>query len=1183
MADTLTKAQALAVERPGGPILVAAAAGSGKTKVIVERLMGQILRTDLECSINDFLIITFTKKAAAELRAKIARELAERLARDPDNRHLQKQQSRIYLTQISTVHAFCGELLREFAYELDIPADFRMLEQTEAAALQQQIAEELLEERYASIDADPLFRGLVNGLGAGRDDRRIPELLLGVYSTAQCNLYPERWLTDCEARLELEGLAGAEQTLWGSWLLEELRRFLLEQADALDRMKTELDRSEGLAKYCPVFAQNGKQLRELAACESWDETVAAFPKALELGRLPALRNCQDPALQTRAKALREQIKTQLKKWKEELYDSSEGVLTDLAQTGDSLRALFALTRAFTARFETEKRRLHALDFGDLEHLALKLLLRPDGRTPTDTALRISERYREIMVDEYQDTNQVQDAIFRAVSRQGRNRFMVGDVKQSIYRFRLADPEIFLKKYAAYPDAETAAPEARQRVLLSHNFRSGEAVLEAVNAVFSQCMSPRVGGLDYGPQEALRPGRALEPLPEPQVELHCLSTSQREEEAETPEKNRAEAAFAARRIREMLEQGSLIRGENGLRAVEPGDIVILLRSPKNVAGFYLEALQRLGIPAASDTGESILEASEVQALLCLLRVLENAHQDIPLTGALLSPIFGVEAGALARARKAGESLDLWDAVRNAAPEEPSLARAAEIIKALREQAQTLPLHMLLEKLQQAVELEAVYGAMESGPARLGNLRAFAQLASAFSQGGTRSLGQFLEYVEELRAQGGVSLQKPQSNAVTVMSIHKSKGLEFPVVFLCGLSRRFNLEDLKTPVQFHSRLGAGCTVFMKDSYTRHNSIAKLAISRQTRQDNISEELRILYVAMTRAKDRLIMTHCADGLESRLQKLAACLSPETAKLQAAQAACLGDWVLMTALLRTEAGALHEIAGMPPGTSLSRFPWQIAWHEIPPEDRSGAPAREAPPAQAPLDLDALERSLAFRYPHPAAQSLPSKLTATQLKGRELDREADDGVPRESYQKLKLRKPSLIRAERPLTPAQKGTAMHQAMQYLDFARTGSLGEIREELERMVREAFLTPAQAAAVDPEKLLRVFEGPLGGMLREADKVLREFKFSILTPAELYEPAAEGERLLLQGVTDCCLFRNGEISVIDFKTDRIRPGGEAKAAEGYRPQLEAYALALSRIFQQPVTRKLLYFFATDSLTEL
>ena len=1182
MADTLTKAQAQAVRNPGGPILVAAAAGSGKTKVIVERLMDQVLHSDRECSINDFLIITFTKKAAAELRARIARELAARLAEDPENRHLQKQQSRVYLTQISTVHAFCAEMIREFSYELDVPADFRMLEQTEDEQLQDQILEELVEERYADIGTDPALRQLVDSLGAGRDDRKIPALILGVHRTAQCHPDPMGWLRECEASLDLTDLTGAEQTPWGGYLLRGLRACALERAEAMEQIAAELGKCDSLAKYCPIFAANVAGLRTLAACESWDEAVEALPAAADFGRLPPVKSCEDPSLQERARAIREQAKNRIRAWGEELHGSSETVLADLGETAVTLRALFDLTREFSHRFEAEKSRLHVLDFSDLEHLALRLLLEPDGVTPTPAAIRIGERYREIMVDEYQDTNRVQDAIFRALSKEGKNRFMVGDVKQSIYRFRLADPAIFLEKYERYPDADTADPASRQRILLSHNFRSGEAVLEAVNAVFSLCMSPQVGGLDYGPLETLRPGRVMLPLPQTQVELHCLSTAQEDGEAETPEKTLAEAAFAARRIRDMLEARTPIRDGEKTRPVEPGDIVILLRSPKNAAELYLDALRRLGIPGVSDTGEDLLNAAEVQALLCLLRVLDNAHQDIPLTGALLSPLFGVSAAALARARKTRDG-DLWDTLSDAAPGEPMLAAALEQLEQLRLLARDLPLSVLLEKLSQRLDLDAVNGSMEDGPARLRRLQAFSDLAASFSEGGQKSLHQFLNYVDSLRDRGGLQSSQPTANAVTVMSVHKSKGLEFPVVLLCGLSRRFNQEDLKEPVLFHSVLGAGCSVYDRPTHIRYHSIARAAIARQTKLDNLSEELRILYVAMTRAKDMLIMCCCGENLRKKLSDMAAQLTPETASLLAADASCPGDWVLMTALLRTEAGELHAAAAKPEGTRVSELPWRITWQEIPADSDSGGADTRSVQLSDSVSAEALRDSLSFRYPHEKAQSIPSKLTATQLKGRDLDREADDGAPKEDYGRLQLRRPFLMQQEKPLTPAQRGTAVHQAMQYLDFSRTDSLDDIRAQLERMVQEDFLTPAQAAAVDPEKLLKVFQGPLGALIRGADRLLREFKFSILTSSEKWYPDATGERILLQGVTDCCLFRDGEITVVDFKTDRISPGGEAAAGEKYRPQLEAYADALSRIFGLPVQKMLLYFFSTDTLVQL
>ena len=435
---------------------------------------------------------------------------------------------------------------------------------------------------------------------------------------------------------------------------------------------------------------------------------------------------------------------------------------------------------------------------------------------------------------------------------------------------------------------------------------------------------------------------------------------------------------------------------------------------------------------------------------------------------------------------------------------------------------------------------------------------------------------------MKEQGRSTNQTAQTDAVTLMTIHHSKGLEFPVVVLSGLSKQFNQDDLKKQVQFHSELGAGCSVYDPKTHTRFPSIAKAAISQRIKRENASEELRILYVAMTRARDMLIMTDCSARMDSRLKSLASRIEPDNSFELAADVNIMGDWVLQTALRRTEAGALHEIAGKPAACSVSEIPWHIEYHRL--QDSAAQPAAaEAARAERSVDPEALLRSLHFRYPHAGASQVPSKLTATQLKGRSLDEEASDGAPRPQAYRAPLRKLSLLCGDRPLTPAQKGTAIHQAMQYLDFSRVGSLEEIRQQLQTMADERFLTPQQAEAVPPEKLLQAFRGELGTLIRSADRVIREFKFSILTDAAAYYPQAEGEQLMLQGVTDCCLIRNGEITVIDFKTDRVRPGREPEAGERYRGQLQAYSLALSRIFGLPVAHRLLYFFATDRLLEL
>ncbi len=1171
----LTPAQQAAVTRPGGPILVSAAAGSGKTKVLVERLMHRVCREENPCDVDDFLIITFTKKAAAELRARIAAELAGRLSRDPENRHLQRQQSRVYLAQISTIHAFCGQLLRQHAYTLDLPGDFRVGDQAECDELQSRLVEELLEDRYAQIEQDPDLQSLVDSLGAGRGDWAVAELVLGVYRTAQCRLYPRQWLRECLARLD----AGAEtdpcHTIWGESLLQGGRQALAPCYQALLPALEVVDSDPAFANYQGAVHATEEICRTLLSDTDWD-TLAALAAKPGFGALRALPKAADRETAAWIKAAREDCKTQAQKLLKYFYAPADRVMADLASTRQSLTALVGLVEAFSDRYAARKRQRHMVDYNDLEHGAVRLLLQPGTRAPTAAAREIARQFAEILVDEYQDTNEVQDCIFRAISRGGKNRFMVGDVKQSIYRFRMADPGIFLDKYRRYPDMETVGPEDRQRILLSHNFRSCGPILDAANAVFARCMTPETGGLAYTDAEALRLGRPHPALPGPQVELHCLDAVESGEGLVQTDRRRLEADYVARRLRQMLDEGTLITEGEGTRPVRPGDMVILLRSGKNTTRFFLEALQRQGIPCTSEGEDSLLQSRELETLTDLLQCVDNLHQDIPLAGALLSPLFAIDPNVLAMARSAKADGDLYDALAAWAPNSPALARALELLDALRCQAQELPLYSLLAWIDRQLEVEAVFGAMAQGDTRVEHLRQFRELAAAFDPDGQKSLHRFVEYLLTLRLEGAGVERPPAPDAVTVMTMHKSKGLEFPVVVLADLAKGFNLTDTHAQVLFHETLGIGSTVFDPALNARYASLAKTAIAKQLNRETKSEELRVLYVAMTRPMDRLILTYCAAKLDKQLEKLCKALESQSAAECSANAGRMGDWVLLTALARPEGEPLRDRPL--PLAAPDDSPWRIVRQTLTPASlaEAPAPAAPAPGPEPPAPVPAM----AAPYAHPGAAGVSAKLTATQLKGRPLDEEAQSAAPAPVFPGLRLRKPSLLRRQRPLTPAERGTAMHLAMQYLDFAQTDTLAQIDRQLQHLEEEAFLTPQQAQSVDRQRLLRIFRGPVGEMIRRADRVVREFKFSLLVDAGLYAPQAAGEQLMLQGVTDCCLIKNGRLTVIDFKTDRVRPGEEALAAEKYRGQLQAYSLALERIFRLPVEQRLLYFFATDAV---
>lgn len=1155
----LTPGQRAAVESRGCALLVAAAAGSGKTRVLIDRVLDQVIREG-RC-VDEFLLITFTQAAAAELRGKLLAELNRRLAADPENRHLQRQLSRVYLAQISTVHSFCAALLRDYAHVLELPADFRLADEQEAAALRERAVRAVLEEAYA--DPSPAVRAALDLPGAGRDDRALQELIVRVYTNLQCYPDPAATADRWEVMLDVTDCTDPGQTIWGEWLLRELQRGLQSDAAMLRRALALAEENEAVSAYAPVLQANLLLLEALASAGSW-EALARIPP--DFGRFPAIRKCADPETQERIKRLRTDTVARVRRRLEPFSLQPDETLRELSGSAEALRGLLALTRAFSARFAAEKSRRHLLDYNDLEHFALRLLTDRSG-APTAAAREVAGRYAEILVDEYQDTNRVQEAIYSAISREGRNVFLVGDVKQSIYRFRLADPTIFLEKYRTF--AEEPAEGEPRRILLSDNFRSHAEILSAANDVFRLTMTERTGGLAYGDDEALRANRTFPDMGQPAVELHAIDYSPAGDGA-PPDRAAAEAEFVAARIAEMLRQEERIPDGDGLRPVRPGDIVILMRSLSGRTQTYLDALRRHGIPASCGS-DDLFAAEEIRFLFALLRIIDNPHQDIPLLTVLLSPFGGYPADALARLRAGDRDADLYTLLCE------SKAPICAVLEDLRRTAQEAPLRTLLEEAEERLLLPALCAALPNGPQRQRNLAAFRSIADSYERAGGCGLPGFLRHLEGLRERGVPSSGGAAAGAVRLMTIHSSKGLEFPVVFLADLCKSFNRTDSRANVLTDPVLGLGSNCYDPAARILCPTIARQAIARRLDQEAVSEEMRVLYVAMTRPQYRLIMTCCAARLTRRLESYAQGLSlpPDAALLEGADS--LGDWILLAAMTRPEAGELFAAAGQPDCALQGGHPWRIQLHtavQAAPEAGTAAsaePACEQPP----------EPRFLPPYGHAAAVAMPTKLTATQLKGRELDNEAAEQTAQAP--KLHFPVPRFEEGRRALTAAERGTALHLAMQHLNYAACADESGLRLELERLGRQKFLTPQQLEAVDPERLRRFFASPLGQRVLQAPQVVREFKFSVLDDGANYDPALEGEEILLQGVTDCCLIELNGLVILDFKSDRLRPGAERERAEYYRGQLDAYSRALSRIFELPVSERIVYFFATDTAVSL
>ncbi len=1171
----LTDAQRTAVENDGGALLVSAAAGSGKTKVLVERLFRHMAQGT---NIDEFLIITYTNAAAAELRGKIAAEIAKRVAQQPDNTHLRRQMFRVYQADIRTVDGFCGFLLRQNIHLLppvdkySLTPDFRVLDEQEAAVLKQRVLDKIMEEFYRNMDEQT--EQLADTLGAGRDDRQLETLVLTLHEKVQSQPYPLKWLEEVESQWQ-----NMPDTLAGNPYAEVLvagaRRKAAFWAAQFRNCAAQMQSNEKLAAaYAATFMEEAAAMERLAACRTWEE-MAQTPVEFA-PRLNAARGVDDP-LKEQAAAIRKAAKETMKSVRTLFSTDTETYCGDLKAMAPAMLALVHLTMAFSKAYQVEKARRNVMDFSDQEHYAITLLTADDG-TPSETAQRIAAKYREIMVDEYQDSNAVQESIFRAVSQTGENLFTVGDVKQSIYRFRLADPGIFLDKYNTYGEAETAQEGEPRRVLLSQNFRSRQEVLDTTNFVFRNIMSREMGELEYGEEEQLYFGAEYYlPREDTQTEFHFVSLEDTDEESFEPVQ--AEAQFVANRIRKLLDEGYPVQEGEMLRPCRPEDIVILMRSPKTRLKAFSQALARRNIPFSTGESGGFFDTVEIAVVWSFLQIIDNPRQDVPLISVLRSPLFGFTADRLAGIRSLQKDGDFYEALL--LDESAETAQFLSVLRKLREAAKEEPAETLLWHLYDLTQALAVFGAMPDGEERKNRLLTLYAYAQQMAGSEKKSLFDFVGHLRSLLEQGKTPQfsTRQSGGGVQIMTIHKSKGLEFPIVILCDLQKKFNREDLKSPVLVHSRLGLGTERVEAERHVRYDTISRLALANQLDREMKAEELRLLYVAMTRAKEKLILVQCMKKAKKHLQDLLSVTSCPVSPEAVSNAKCMGDWVLLPLLLTPEAFCLRQYAEREEnGLTPSDGGWLVQLWENPAfvEEEPNGVISELMPEIA-FDPTPLE----WRYPHTDVTVIPSKVTATALKGREMDEEVRSDVVSGNHEDLV--QPKFIQNTAGLSPTEKGTAVHLVMQYLDFRTPPEKEAVEQVIADLAARHLLTPEQAQAVEVQPIADFLASPLCRRLAKAETIYREYRFDLLVDASLYDESAAGEEIMLQGVVDCAFETLEGLVIVDFKTDRISEQEVSARAEHYRPQLEAYATALSRVLEKPVCEKLLYFFRTKSVVKL
>ena len=1220
--------QLRAIETKGKNLLVSAAAGSGKTSVLVERIIRRILSGDFD--VDRLLVVTFTKAAAAEMRERIEAALQAQLEKTPESGRLQRQLVLLSNASISTIDSFCQNVIRQNFHAIDLDPKFRLANEQELAILRQEVLEALFEREYDA--KDPAFLDFVERYASEKGDAVLYEIVLRLFHYSRSQAFPSLWLDSLSQPFALSDTAALKDTIWYPMADAEIGRllsFCQEEYERLLRLSDALD----FEAYRPNFEEESawiSRLIDIRSHGSWDELQQAV-QAVAFPRMkPAPRGTED-SLKRKFTGPREDIKKTIQYLQKKYFMvTEEELLRDLRAAAPDVAELCALAHAFADDFAAAKRERTLVDFSDLEHFALDILrseqAAPGELLPGAAALSLQEKYQEVMVDEYQDINGIQEAILSLlVKPEAHDFFAVGDVKQSIYRFRLSDPSLFLQKYGAYQEGSERG-EACARIDLTRNFRSRPEVLSAINFIFAQVMTPETMELFYDDAAALHPGPGYPPAegetlagPVELVIIGKKAAGGREQPAqEGPDSPQELEGFAleaqhiALRLQGLMESKVQVfdKAAGGYRPVHWRDMVVLLRAASGRADVLLEAMRAHNIPAYAEVDSGYFEETEIRIMLSLLSILDNARQDIPLAAVLYSPMVGMSMPELAELRLAAPEEDLFTALMQANNPEIQLpealrAKASEFLRHLsgwRSLAQQLSVPELIWQLYRDTGYYDYVGAMPGGLLRQANLRMLCDRAEAYERTNFRGLFRFLRFVEKMQGmENDLSVARTlgeSEDVVRIMSIHKSKGLEFPVVVLANCGKSFNLRDSSESFLLHSSLGVGPKRVEPEKSIAYPTFARQAIASKIVQETKAEEQRLLYVALTRAREKLILTGTVSDVgaaASRWCRYASRKTLQVPEYAALSASSYLDWIC-TALARHPDGApLRDAADLLEPPAVLEYDMSAHWlvSVLSPEDISSA-AEEEPETSALLDkLRAREplspgghpervcAVLAWQYDMRGMEEVPAKLSVTELKRRFSEQEAVD-TPLLAPEPV-FRRPSFAREPHGLTGTEYGTIVHSVMQHLELGADLSAAGIEKQLDAMVQREILLPEQRAAVRTANIAGFFSSMPGKRLLSASRFWRELPFSRMLSARRFYPKAvdEAEKIFSQGIIDLLFEEPDGLVLLDYKTDKET--NAEKVRTRYQLQINLYSEAVQELLHRTVKERYLYMMHDGSVIKL
>lgn len=1270
MGVTWTAEQRQVIEQRERNILVSAAAGSGKTAVLVERILSMVTDEAHPADIDQLLVVTFTRAAAAEMKERIRKALERALEEDPENEHLQRQSTLVHHAQITTIHGFCTYVIQNYFHLIDLDPVYRIADEGELKLLRKEVLDQVIEASYARGDED--FSHFVECYAPGKSDGAIEELVLKLYEFAMSYPFPGEWLEEC---LETYRAGNREEILGSGWMRELMGEIRAELKNALAAARACQETAlspGGPSLYLPMIEDDIAQIEELLGLEDYEELREAF------GRLSfqALSRKKDASAEEEQKELAKKQRDEVKGILRELAQkycakSLEQIKDELAWCRGPVETLVELTRRFWEAYAAQKRQKSLLDFSDLEHFALQILVnKEDGRwVRSDAARELASRFTEVMIDEYQDSNYIQEFLLDAVSKNGdggRNRFMVGDVKQSIYGFRLARPELFLEKQHTYQmeaprDGETkpqTEPIQNQRIDLHKNFRSRRGILDTVNFIFRQIMARELGGIEYDQSEALYLGADYPECPmdeaadgsgagcftDTELLLIDSKSPEFEEQGQKRELIETEALAVARRIQAMVGREQVWDREAGaFRPLAYRDCVVLLRTVSQWAEVFSDVLNGQGIPAYTTSRTGYFSAVEVVTVLNYLHICDNPRQEIPFAAVLHSPIGACSAQELALIKSAWPDYPIYEACRRYAGlcpageslqeekdcgegrqgggrpgPEPELAeklrRFLSLLDSFRARVNYTPIHELITQILEETGYGWYAAAMPAGRQRQANLQMLVEKAVDFEGTSYRGLFNFIRYMEQIQKYevdfGEVNIHGEAADTVRIMSIHKSKGLEFPVVFVSGLGKRFNFMDTNAAVLLHSQMGIGADAIDDKNRSKDPTLLKQVIRQRMVKETLGEELRVLYVALTRAKEKLVLTGTGD-LQKWMENCQSVIYDDRMHLyygKLAKARCYMDWILPACAghrcFETLLGLYGErmrrrtVLYEDPAPLCLRVatPTELMETELFRQIRAAAGKEELlehlqkEPPQGAEDIRALEQRFSYSYPYEQLAKIPAAMTVTELKRAGETGDGEQVLRPFGPEEPEVRIPSFIKNEEAGGPrgAARGTLYHRVFERLDYRELpdpgtaalrpkGLRGELERQIGGMIQEGRMGAEEAKTVKLEDMVCFLESGLGQRMRRAaleEKLVREQPFMMSVPACEIDPGwSSREPVLVQGIIDAYFEEKGELILVDYKTDRVRDRTGAALAERYRTQLACYRRALEQVTQKKVKETLIY----------